>query len=301
MTSPELLTAAESCSRRGFYAARWHKHRLTSSEMTRLAVTSALRSDVPDIGEAAGSNVMTLARDRGLDLDGSNVYRVAVNHSAIADIVATAIRKPGEPAWLKPPAVPDWISSASIDSTGSYLRRFLPVSTWNEDRQRHEIRSWFTLGETATYGLPMQLIVAILGPTAGGRRTGYFSKALLHPSRSSLRFRLRSRKTVEGFKESFTSIYREEHDQISREQWLDAMHADGVLADSLFVVHVPVPGELEIQAIRDLAKRRLDALPLELPDRQLSTCDGPLAACPFRVCCWSQPESRPDDGGFDEV
>lgn len=271
-------------------------------EMFHAAVRQALVEDHPDPGENAGEHFVTLAADRGLDLnrDHTNLYRCAVNHAAAADIIVTAARK-GE-AWRVPdPPNASWISSALMDPGGRQLRRFLAVSSWSDERAFYETRSWFSLGEVCQYRLPMQMVVAVLGVMNGGRRHGYWSKALLHPQHSSLRFRRRSRGSVEGFKETWIPVWREEHDEIDREKWLQGMLDDGVLQESLFVVNIPVPEESEVFKIQELGKRQVDrvsALKL-LPEKQLTTCHDPLSPCPFRVCCWSQPESHPQDGGFD--
>lgn len=299
-SSAELLTAAESCLRKGYLTARWEKHRLRPIEMLRRSVIAGLiETEEPDYGQRAGSEMVTLASERGLDIEGHNVYRCAMNAAAIADIVTTCIRKPETPPWIRAEEDP----SVTLDSSGNLLRRFLPVSTWNEERQTSEIRSWHGIGSICQLNLPQQLVVAVIGPQTGGRRHGYWSKALLHPRGSSLRFKIRKRGKVEGFRETWIPCYREEHDEISRDKWIEAMNEDGVLKELLFVVNIPVPGELEAARIRDMGKRKLDAISkiTKLPDKQLSTCDGPLAPCQFRGCCWGEPESVPDGPVFHEV
>ncbi len=307
MSSADTLTAFEQCNRRGFWAREWEKHRLAPIEMVRRSVIAALIETVPaDYGERAGEELMTLASERGQDLTGHNLYRCAINHASIADLVTTAIRKPNEQAWriIKPTTA--WSSSSLIDRSGTVLHRFLPVSTWNPERAHHEIRSWYGIGEVSMMKMPMRMIVAILGPMNGGRRHGYWSKALHHPTNRVLRFKLsrKSKTRIEGFKDSWIPIYKEEHDEIPRAQWLETMHEDDVLRESLFAVDVPVPGELEAQRIRDMARRKLDLIATltELPEKQLSTCRNPLSLCPFLESCWGEPESPPhESAGFDRV
>ncbi len=275
--------------------------------MVRRAVIVGLtETESADYGERSGEEVITLASDRGQDLEGHNLYRCALNHASIADLVTTSIRKPEDQPCKTVTKCSTWNISSLIDPGENYLRRFLPVSTWNPERQNHEIRSWFGIGEVCMVKMPMQMIVAILGPMNGGRRHGFWSKGLLHPQKKSLRFRL-SRKAhvkIEGFKESWIPVYKEEHDEISRDKWLEAMNEDGVLPDSLFIVNIPVPGELELQRIRDMAARKMDVIArlTELPEKQLSTCHSPLGNCPFVSCCWAQPEVNPCvDGGFNSI
>lgn len=306
MNSADILTSLELCERKAHWAQRWERHRLLPNEMVRMGVLAGLTvTDRDDYGEYAGEEVVTLAAERGMDIDRNkyNIHRAVMNHAGIADIVTTAIRKKGAPAWQVLTKGSTWNSSALVDPDGKYLRRFLPVGNWNAERQEHEIRSWYGLGEVCMAKMPMQMVIAQLGSMVGGRRHGHWTKALLHPQHSSLRFKLRSRAKVDGFRETWIPVFREEHDDIERERWLEAMHADDVLREVLFVVEIPLPGELEAERIRDMGKRKLDAAAkvTKLPEKQLSTCDGPLAPCPFRGCCWGEPETVPSPGMFHAV
>jgi hypothetical protein len=273
-------------------------------EMFHQAVHDALISDASDPGEHAGEVMLELARDRGLDIGREhNYYRCAINHAAAADLIVTAIRNVAE-SWIVPDITyPGWRTSALMNAAGNHLRRFLGVAYWGEERETHVKNSWHVLGEIAHYQMPMQLVVAVIGPMSGGRRHSPWSKALLHPKGNRLRFRLRQRSRVEGFAESWRPIYREDHDEIERRAWLQGMLDDGVLESSLFVVEVPVPAENQCAHIRDLALRqlgRLDAI-AALPEKQLTSCDSPLRPCPFRSCCWVDPESQPEAGEFDPL
>jgi hypothetical protein len=314
ISTAELLTNFEHCNRWGYWSRSWERHRLTPMDMFHEAVRTALVEDTPDPGEAAGENFMMLARDRGLEIsDSINLYRCAKNHSAIADIVTTAIRRNGEDAyWTSPESPEGWTTSALMNPEGTRIRQFLAVSTWSEDREFYEKHSWFCLGEIAHWRMPMELVVAVLGPMSGGRRTGPWSKAQIHPQRSELRFRIRRRRSTEGFRDTWLPVYREDHDEIGRDKWLAAMLVDEVLQQSLFVVPVPVPEEPRLTQIRDLAARQLQRLddilpgklytgPPHVPEKQLSTCHNPIAPCPFRACCWSDPESLPEAGGYDSI
>ncbi len=308
MNSADTITAFELCQRKAYFSQRWERHKLLPSEMLRMGVLAGLTiKDHTDYGEFAGEEVVTLASERGMDIDRDkhNVYRAVMNHAGIADIVTTAIRKEGQSAWLPIGKSRDinWNSSCLIDPTGNFLRRFVPAGSWNQERQEHEIRSWYGLAEVCMAKLPMQMVVAQLGNMNGGRRHGHWSKALLHPRNAGIRFKLRSRMTIDGFKETWIPVWREEHDDIGRQRWLDAMHEDRVLEEVLFVVDIPLPGELEAQRIRDMASRKLDEISklTALPEKQLSTCDGPLAPCPFRGCCWGEPEMAPSSPLFDAV
>src|SRR5262245_53033097 len=94
VSSAELLSAFESCNRRGYWSQSWVRHRQLPMEMFHAAVRQALLETAPDPGENAGELMMTLAAERGLDVsDSINLYRCARNHAAAADIIVTAIRQ----------------------------------------------------------------------------------------------------------------------------------------------------------------------------------------------------------------
>lgn len=276
---------------------------MTPMEMLHAAIRLGLTEESTDPGQNAGEHFMTLAHKRGLEVaDATNIYRCAVNHAAVADIAVTATLK-GE-TWATPPISSTWNPACLMDKSGTHLRRFLAVSSWNDERVFYEKNSWFGLGEVANLQLPMQMVVCVIGTMSGGRRHGHWSKALLHPQHSHLRFKLKRSSTIEGFKETWLPIYREDHDEIGRDRWLQGMYDDGVLQDSLFVVNIPIPPEPECVRIQDLAKRQFERLNhlQEIPDPHLSTCHDPIHPCPFRVCCWGQPKESPSEKtGFDRI
>ena len=265
-------------------------------EMLTASVHHGLTEKSEDAGENAGDRFVSLASDPGLDLaDSQNVYKCAINHAAVADIITTGIRS----HWEMLPPIPPWMPSCY--TADGFLRRFLPVQHWSEDREIFERRSWFCLGEVCHYRMPMQLVVAIVGHMSYGRRVGYFSKGLFHVNRSHLRFRRKG--SPEGFKESWTTVYREDRPEINREKWLQALLADDVLGEILFVVNIDVPPIAVCDRIQDLAKRQIEKLYRikELPDKQLSTCFDPISPCAFRGCCHGEPESEPERGLFRRI
>ena len=307
MTSASLLSAYERCARWGFYARQWQKHRMTSMEMLHSAVRAGLTEAVrPDFGEVAGEHLMSLAETRGLDnVQGCHVYDCAIHHAALADIVVTGIRKPLESPWEPAGGIEGqpWVSGAYLDPSGDALRGILLVSSWSEERRNSAVRTWSTLGEVCQFGLPMRLAVAVVGSMISGRRRAPFSKGLLHPINRSLRFQRRSKGWTTGFRETWQPIWREDHAEIERQEWLQAMLEDEVLQEHLFVVDVPVPGERERERVVDLAQRTLEECEslTVFPRPKLEVCRDPIHPCPFLECCWSTPESFPEDGAFDPI
>jgi hypothetical protein len=325
IASAALLTNFEHCRRWGFYSKNWEKHKMSLMQMFHRGVRSALLETSDDPGQSAGEHLVTLAALRGIDIGSQanasvNLYRAAQNHAAIADLVTTVIRKDGRAdPWLEiGPGQNGWWGSALLSPERDRLRQFLAVSSWSEERAFYERHSWYVLGEIAHYEMPLELVVAVLGPTVGGRRQSPWSKARFHRFRSHLRFRMHKRAKVEGFAESWTWIYREEHDEINRSKWLDAMMEDDVMQQSLFRIEVPVPEKSRLDKVRRLAQRQMEnleaSLPgkwwaevnpdntLYIPQKQMTTCHNPLHPCPYRACCWSEPESYPwTNGLYDKL
>lgn len=295
-----LLTDLESCTRKGYFASRWDANRLLPRAMlTRAINLSVTAQDGQEYGEVAGSQVMQDAEDRGLDTDVQDVYGSVVHLAALSDILVSVIRKPNEAAWLIPPPVQNWTSQCFISPDGSHLRRIVMVSNWSDPRHYSECRSWFTLGEIAAYNLPMQMIVLILGPTRNGKVYGPWTQGYRHPMNRQLRFRKRSKGSrAEGnvFNDKWEKIWREDHDDIKRETWLQGMLTDDVLPEVCFKVDVAIPAEKQLRRIRDMRDRKLERLYAlkEKPEANLSTCDWPTP-CVFRRMCHILPERNPSE------
>jgi hypothetical protein len=161
------------------------------------------------------------------------------------------------------------------------------VSNWGDDRHFGECRGWFSMGEICAYNLPMQLVVAVIGQSKGGKRHGPFTKGLQHPVNRKLKFKKKNNPS-EPFKSSWLPIWREDHDEISTESWLNSMLEDTVLPDHLFKVDIPLPNQDAQMKIKDLMCKKLEEIETSdiLPDQNMSTCDFPVP-CVFRNNCHS--------------
>lgn len=303
MNTPELLSAWETCPRKGYYSRSVEPQRMKSSQMTLLAIQEALCGSGGDPGEMAGSAVMQYAEDRGLDTRSHKIYDSILHHAALADLLVTCIRKSGESPWLPAPGVQNWTSGAFISPDGLSLRRVVLVSHWSDERRDSECRSWYTLGEQAHYNLPMQMVVCVIGQERDGRRSTPFTTGFLHPKNHQLRFRKRSKGTRQDgnvFNDSWERIHREEHAEISRETWLNSMLTDDVLHEAVFRVDNPTPDQSRLQRVRQMAEAKLERLYAlkEKPEGNLSSCDWPMP-CPYLRCCHVLPEKEPSDkNGF---
>lgn len=292
MNSPLLLTHFEHCNRMGHWSRDWDRAKIEISELLQAGIREGLTTKRKDFGEAAGECVVGISAKREIVSDHHDVYMQCIHTAALADLICCALRTSTDEPWtLAEPiqlgAGPIWHTDAMLSPDGRFLRRVVLASHWADDRHYSEARSWFSLGEVSAYGLPMQEAVIVLGQNREGKRHGYWSKGLLHPANKKLRFRKRT-KVSEGFKDSWQPIFREDHDEISTREWLDAMHTDGVYQDVCFRVDIPLPDKISRQKIVDLAASKLDGIhkTTSLPDQQLSTCDWP-SVCRYRNACHS--------------
>ena len=293
MNSPQILTSYEGCNRSAFWSRDWQRAKIDLNELLQEGLREGVTTSRPDYGNASGERVMEISAQREIVQDKHSVYDSCIHTASLADVVSSAIRKPTEGPWLLPELValgngPTWHSGAFLAPSGTSLRRVVLASNWNTERHYSEARSLFSLGEVAAFGMPMQQAVIILGQSRDGKRHGYFSKGLQHPMNKRVRFRKKSDGT---FKESWGVIFREDRDEISTHDWLQAMHEDGVLADSCFSVTIEVPEREARQRIVDVMARKLDKLyNLEkIPDEQYTGCFWPLR-CQYVNNCHSGQE-----------
>jgi len=295
----ELLTAFEQCPRKAYWLRFWEHIKIDGNTMLQRAIRAGLLSDRADFGEAAGEECYGMGIEPGLDTDSYDVHGEVCHLSALADVITSAIRKPTESPWKVPEKLENWRSSCFLSPDGSHLRRIVLVTSWSDDRHYSECRSWFSLGEVCAYGLPMQQVVIVLGQNRNGKRHSPWAKGLRHPANKKLRFRKKN-DVSEGFKNTWLQVWREDFDDISTHDWLQAMLADGVLQDVCFNVDIPVPEKSARQAILDMAARKLEKVQNldSLPDPQLTGCDWPRP-CIFRVPCHGG--RAPQRGVFEVV
>ena len=287
--SARELTSADRCLRKPFLERSWERNVLSPHEVLRKAVEAGLESNDADPGQVSGDTAMTLCVERGLEVKQSDLFMVANNIAALADMTCWLLRQ-GSP-WERPEDVRlgnhRWESSAFLNAAGTRLRAVLIADRWDDARELSANHSWFYGGEAAIYGMPLDLMVVISGQRRDGRWHGPLSKGWTHPVSKDLRFRKRD---GSGFDSNWKTVFREDADY-SREIWLDQLTADGVLEDSILSVELLPPDEAP--TIRLLAGRGLEALreATVLPDPHLSQCDG-ISPCAYRDACWAfQPPS----------
>ncbi len=284
MNSAHILSSSDRCERKEWLERSWERTLLIPSDVLRRSEEAGLTVKSDDPGQSAGDEAMTLCVERGLDVRQGDLFSVANNIAALADMTVWLLRQ-GAP-WERPEDVRlgngHWRSSAFLSDSGTRLRAVLIAERWDDARQLSAEHSWFYGGETAVYGMPMDLMVVIVGQRRDGRWNGPLSRGWQHPVSKDLRFRKRD---GSGFDSNWKQVFREDADY-SREKWLDQLTADGVLEDSVLSVELLPPDEAP--TIRVLAERGLTRLreATALPDPHLSQCDG-LSPCAYRDACWT--------------
>lgn len=288
--SPSALMLFERCRLASYFSRDWQRLKYDEVEMIQESLRDGFLTKRQDHGQCAGERCYAIGSSSGLQSDQHNVYDQVVHLATLTDILATAVRKKGEPPWLIPDLIElgsgaAWTSAAFLSPDGTRLRRVALVSNWSDDRHYSEARSWRTLGEVCVYGLPMQQVVCVIGQSRSGKRHSWWTHGLRHPVNKVLRFRKRNQ-VESGFKSTWKEVWREDYDDLTTDDWLRAMLEDDVLKDCCFKVDVPVPEKVSRQRILDLAARKLEAIQNldKKPDQNLSTCDWPIP-CTFRSPC----------------
>lgn len=291
MDTAEILEGLERCPRIPFWGRDWEKNRLTPSELLDLGLRAGLMEPPGyEYGLSAGEEVFSLAATHQIASKEHDLHAQVVHLANLIHLVTAAIRKPDEEAWKTVDSLPDWESSCYLSPDGNHLRKVVFVTSWNDDRHYSLCRSWSVMGEVCQYGLPMQLVVVMLGKQQGGRYHSFWTHGLRHPVNKKIRFR-KKLAIAEGFKSSWVEAWRENHDEITTEEWLNAMISDDVIRDVLFKIDVAVPEKSERKRINELAAAKLDRLSKmkSLPLQNLSTCDWP-SPCDHRRHCHAGDE-----------
>jgi hypothetical protein len=261
---------------------RWQPQLIRSTEALYLAIERGLEyAGDRDPGAVAEETLLELATTRGIDSAETDLLGQAEHLGSIANMVTWLLRT-GAP-WRRPEPIQIgntvWTPSAFLSATESHLRRVVLCGRWDAYRLTEEEHNWFSL-EAAVYGVPMDLIVVVLGQERNGRRTGPLCRGWQHPVSKSLRFRKRD---GAGFDGAWTPVLRE-RSNFTREEWLEALVGDGLLPE-VVLIHTVQPER--IGAILHLAESKLSRITsaVEPPEPQLSQCFDRLRPCPFRVCC----------------
>ena len=225
------LADADFCSRLEFLSRSWEKESLSPMQLLARGIEHGLTCESDDPGLAAGNHTLSLAVSRPIDTPREDLLKIAEHTSALADMIVWMLRT-GDP-WERPDAIEGWEPESYVGPNG--LRRVVLCDHWNDQRSLAESFDWRTL-EGTVYGVPMTLVVVVLGASRDGKRHGPLSKGWLHPRSGDLRFRKRD---DTPFKETWDPCFRE-NCKDGREKWLEAMTEDRVLEECLILHEVGV-------------------------------------------------------------
>ena len=282
--TPLTLAEDDFCRRLVYLSERWQVPALTPKQILTQSVEHGLMS-AADPGEAANAEALRLCTEVGIETAETDLLAVAEHVSALAEFLVWLIRGTESP-YKRPEAIrvgerSTWNSGAFLSQNERSLRYVALVDRWDAWTQMALENSWQIRGEISAYQVPMSVIVVPIGKLRKGRWSNPFTTAYRHPVAKVLRFKKRD---GEDFGSMWDRVLREQ-DKASREEWLDAMTDDGVLAESLHVHHVDVPENFS--AILHLAESKLTRIAgtTEPPEPQYSQCFDKIHPCPFRSAC----------------
>lgn len=283
MNNATALNSSDRCARLPYLLQRWRPPAIRPTEALYEAIETGLTAESDAAWEVAEQTLYDLATTRGLDSNQTDVLAEAEHLSSLASFITYVLRPDGP--WKRPDPIPlpdgtIWTPGSFLDASETHLRRIVLCSRWDAYRMVEEEHDWRTL-EGSIYGVPMDLVVVVLGQERDGRRHGPLSKGWRHPVSKQLRFRKRDGGDFDG---NWEKIWRERED-FSKEQWLDALADDGVLSDVIQIHNVPVSERAADW--KELAQAKLERIrkATQPPEESPSMCFSRINPCPFRSAC----------------
>lgn len=289
--SAELLDTWDRCERRFAFSQKWRAKSISPLGLLYSALEAALVSSDPE--QAARDETVRMAKTHDLASGDQNAFMIVRHTGYLAEIIARALQmRFGVMKRVDP--TPEW-ESALFEGVDGSRHRIELVSHWDDDRLRASAHSWRVIGELVALQSPLTLTAIVIGPSRGGKRHSAWSKGFMHPNNHNLRFARR----IKGneFAGSWEQIWREHYAQVTTEQWLEGMNADGVLDDLILSREIRFdPSDHRMIAARaemgEIAERMTSAS--ESAPMRRSSCDETgRGACPFQQVCYSQVETDP--------
>ena len=296
MNTPTILSSDDFCHRQAYYLQRYEPLALSPKEILWRAIEHGLTSTEEDYARSASDCAMELCTSKTIDTNETDLLGLAEHISSLAEMVVWTGRTGGPWERPDPQGMADgltWHSGAYLSQNGTKLRHLVCVDRWDGMREMELRTSWQIAGECVAYQVPMDVIVLVIGSMRNGRWASPFTTAYRHPVAKTLRFQKRS---GEDFGGAWTKVWREK-DEATRDEWLDAMTEDGVLAECVHALAVDVPewptDILSVEKMKRIAAQN------EAPEPQPSRCFDRMRPCPFRGCC---PQGKtPEEVGFNKL
>lgn len=284
----ERLAGHELCPRKQTWSERYVGFRVSLMYALYRALDAGLTSEL-DPEKAASNEFLALAAKPGLDIEGPDVYAIAMHHSKLAGIVSVALRSGGA-AWKRIQPTASW-QSACYDAGDGQPRRVVLADHWGASRQAVEATSWRTIGELVSLERPILLTAVEIGTTRQRKRISPWTRAYRHPRNKVCRFRKRDGE--ESFGGDWEPVWREDC-ELKTKDWLDLMAKDGCL-DAIKTSRIAVPQRPE----RYLAEMKRLSGELGSEAMRLAGCNDRMSgACPFQAVCHGAKDSDPLRYGF---
>lgn len=219
MISTEDIARHDLCERFGTWRREFELPRIPLAEVLNASLRAGLLAGDE---RSAHSYFLEKAASPGLDIEGRNIYDIAVHHARMIEVICGYLLN-GAGAWKPMGAVQcgfDYQPMSFLMDDGR-LRRVVLCSSWNPLREAEERNSWWTVGDTAATGRPMLLNVIVIGSSRGGFRPSPWTTMYTHPENGIARIKKKEGKFSDGWKCS----YRENSDH-SVSDWLRMMQQD---------------------------------------------------------------------------
>lgn len=272
--SADLLSEDDRCSLLAFHSQRWRPPALAPKQILRESIEHGLTCDKEDFALAASDFAMDLAATRGIDSPEADLLAVANHIQKLAELITFALRI--DQKWVRPEPREFWEPSSFLSHTGNYLRQFVLVDRLDALREMEIRNRWDVQGEAAIYGVPVSVMIVVIGQHRNGKWSSPWTTAYQHPINKGIRFRKRD---GEPLGPGWEKVWRDKED---RGLWYDSLCDDGILEECIHVIEVPVPDP----RIVDLARRKMERIRNgSKPDPQLSNCYSHIHPCPFRAAC----------------
>lgn len=218
----------DACSRFETWSRRYELPRISLSDALRSGLRAGLLTGDP---QRAHSQFIAHASNPGLDIEGRNVYDIAIHHAAMLEVIATYLVGNDGP-WKPASCLPlgqDTFQPLSFEMPDGRLRRVVLASSWNTLREQEERHSWWSVADMEITGRPMLINAIVIGQTREGFRISPWTMGYEHPENGILRIKKKEGK----FNPNWKKVKRENTD-IRSLDWLSHMQSDGAFEDVVF-------------------------------------------------------------------